>query len=165
MVTTVKDSQPHTYTCAQPSIDLSCANSYCSQAKPSCDEHVLVETCNSLIASENDELKRENEMLKMELSRLKGKGHVQPFQYNHDHMVKKVEKGSTILCAKLPEINLKTSYQKVDKTKIKKKAHVKCFECSILGHFSSECPNKKNDQAKLSRRQRSLSQRMCFGCK
>jgi hypothetical protein len=30
MVTTVKDSQPHTCTCAQPSIDLSCANSYCS---------------------------------------------------------------------------------------------------------------------------------------
>jgi hypothetical protein len=30
MVITVKDSQPHTCTCAQPSIDLSCANSYCS---------------------------------------------------------------------------------------------------------------------------------------
>jgi hypothetical protein len=29
-VTTVKDSQPHTCTCAQPSIDLSCANSCCS---------------------------------------------------------------------------------------------------------------------------------------
>jgi hypothetical protein len=65
MVTTVKDSQPHTCTCAQPSIDLSCANSYCSQAKPSYDEHVLAETWDSLIASENDELKRENEMLNM----------------------------------------------------------------------------------------------------
>jgi hypothetical protein len=42
MVTTVKDSQPHTCTCAQPSIDLSCTNSCCSQAKPSCDEHVRV---------------------------------------------------------------------------------------------------------------------------
>jgi hypothetical protein len=165
MVTTVKDSQPHTCTCAQPSIDLSCANSCCSQAKPSCDEHVLVETCDSLIASENDELKKENEMLKMELSRLKGKGYVQPSQDNRDHMVKKLKKGSTVTCAKLPQINLKTSYQKVDKTKIKKKAHVKCFECSTLGHFSSERPNKKNDQAKLSRRQTSLSQRMCFGCK
>jgi hypothetical protein len=78
MVTMVKDSQPHTCTYAKPSIDLSCANSCCSQAKPSCDEHVLVETCDSLITSENDELKRENEMLKMELSRLKGKGHMQP---------------------------------------------------------------------------------------
>jgi hypothetical protein len=42
MVTTLKDSQPHTWTCAQPSIDLSCANSCCSIAKPSCDEHVHV---------------------------------------------------------------------------------------------------------------------------
>jgi hypothetical protein len=78
MVTTVKYSQPHTCTFAQPSIDLSYANYYCSQAKPSCDEHVLVKTCDSLIASENDEVKRENEMLKMELSRLQRKGHVQP---------------------------------------------------------------------------------------
>jgi hypothetical protein len=31
MVTTVKDSQPHTCTCAQLSIDLSCVNSCCSQ--------------------------------------------------------------------------------------------------------------------------------------
>jgi hypothetical protein len=64
----------------------------------------------------------------------------------------------------LAQINLKTSYQKIDKTNIRKKAHVKCFECSTLGHFSSECPNKKIDQAKLSRRQRSLSQRRCFSC-
>jgi hypothetical protein len=119
----------------------------------------------SLIASENDELKRENEMLKMELSRLKGKSHVQQSQNNHDHMVKKLKKGSTVTCTKSPQINLKTSYQKVDKLMIKKKAHVKCFECSTLGHFSSECPNKKSDQAKPSRRQRSLSQRRCFECK
>jgi hypothetical protein len=90
MVTTVKDSQPHTCTCAQPSIDLSCANSCCSQAKPSCDEHVHVETCDSLIAIENDELKRENEILKMKLSRLKDKCHVQPSQDNRDHKVKKL---------------------------------------------------------------------------
>jgi hypothetical protein len=142
MVTKVKDSQPHTYTCAPPFIDLSCANSCCSKAKPSCDEHVLIKTCDSFIASENDEL---NEMLKMELSRLKSKGHVQPSQDNHDHMVKKLEKRSTVKCTKLPQINLKTSYQMIDKPKIKKKAHVKCFECSTLGHFSSECPNKRND--------------------
>jgi hypothetical protein len=61
MVTTVKFSQPHTCTCAPHSIDLSCSNSCCSQAKLLCDEHVLVETCDSLIASENDELKREKD--------------------------------------------------------------------------------------------------------
>jgi hypothetical protein len=132
MVKTVKHSQPHTCTFVQPSIDLSCANSCCSQAKTSCDEHVHVETYDSLITSENNELQRENEMLKMELSRLKDKGHVQPCQDNRAHMVNKLEKGSTITCAKLPQINFKTSYQKVDKTKIKKKAQVKCFECSTL---------------------------------
>jgi hypothetical protein len=93
--------------------------------KPSCDEHVLVETCDSFITSENDEFKRENEMLKMELGLLKGKGHVQSFQDNRAHIVKKLEKGSTVTCAKLPQINLKTSYQKVDKPKIKKKTLVK----------------------------------------
>jgi hypothetical protein len=96
---------------------------------------------------------------------LKGKGHVQSSQDNSDHMLKKFDKGSTVTCAKLPQINLKTFYQNIDKTKIKKKAHIKCFECSTLGHFSSECPNKKNDQAKISRRQRSLSQKRCFACK
>jgi hypothetical protein len=59
MLTMVKSSQSHTYTCAPQSIDLSCANSCDSQAKPSCDEDVLIETCDSLITSENDELKRE----------------------------------------------------------------------------------------------------------
>jgi hypothetical protein len=68
-------------------------------------------------------------MLKMELSQLKCNGHVQPYQGNCDHMVKKLEKGSTITCAKLPQINLKISYQKVEKPKIKKKSHLKCFEC------------------------------------
>jgi hypothetical protein len=96
---------------------------------------------------------------------LKGKYHVQPFQDNRDHIVKKLEKGSIITCTKLPQINLKTSYQKIDKLIIKKKAHVKYFKCSTLGHFSSECPNKKSDQANPSRRQRSLSQRRRFGCK
>jgi hypothetical protein len=118
-----------------------------------------------LIASANDELKREHEMLKIKLSQLKDEGHVQPSQDNHDHMVKKLEKGSTITCAKLSQINLKKSYQKIDKPKIKKKAHVRCFECSTLGHFSSDCPNKKVDQANISRRQRRLSQRRCFTCK
>jgi hypothetical protein len=93
MVTKVKVPQPHTCTCAPHSIDLSCANSCCSQANPSCDEHVLIETYDSLITSENDELKRENKVIKMELSRLKGKGHVQPSQDNRDHMVKKLENG------------------------------------------------------------------------
>jgi hypothetical protein len=68
MLTMVKSSEPHTCTCAPHSIDLSCANSCCSQAKPSCVEHVHAKTCDNLIAIENDELKKEIEMLKMELT-------------------------------------------------------------------------------------------------
>jgi hypothetical protein len=60
----------------------------------------------------------------MELSQLKGKCHLQPSQDNRDHMVKKLEKGSTVTFAKLPQINLKKSYQKIDKAKVKKKTHV-----------------------------------------
>jgi hypothetical protein len=66
MITKVKDSESHTCTCAPHSIDLSCAKYCCSQAKPSYDEHVLIETCDNLITSKNDELKRENGMLKMD---------------------------------------------------------------------------------------------------
>jgi hypothetical protein len=54
----------------------------------------------------------------MELSRLKGKGHVQQSQDNCDYMVKKFEKRSTITCAKLPQIDLKKSYKKLGKPKI-----------------------------------------------
>jgi hypothetical protein len=82
-------------------------------------------------------------MLKMELCRLKDRYHMQSSQDNRDHMVKKLEKGSTVTCAKMSQINLKISYSKVDKIEIKKKTHVKCFDCLTLGHFSSECPNKK----------------------
>jgi hypothetical protein len=110
MVTKIKDYKSHTCTCTPPFINLSFANSYCSQAKPLCDEYIFVKTCDSFIASKNDEFKRENKMLKMELSRLKDKGHVQPSQNNRDHMVKKLEMGSTVTCVKLPQIKLKTSY-------------------------------------------------------
>jgi hypothetical protein len=136
MVTMVKDSQPHTCTCAQPSIDLSYANFCCFQAKPSCDEHVLVEIYDSFIASENDELKRENKMLKMELSLLKGKGHVQPSQDNRAHMVKKVEMGSTVTCAKLPQINLSaqhwdTSHPNVPTIKVIKQSPIEDKEAYL----------------------------------
>uniref|UniRef100_K3ZLZ5 Uncharacterized protein n=1 Tax=Setaria italica TaxID=4555 RepID=K3ZLZ5_SETIT len=59
-------------------------------------EHVFVESYNDLVAQENDELMQEVERLKKDLSELKGKSQVQPSQDNHEIMVKKVEKGSTV---------------------------------------------------------------------
>ena len=61
VLTTVKSHQPltHKCTCSQVQIDLSCANPYYSQEKQSSVEHVLVESCDDLIAKKNDNLKQE----------------------------------------------------------------------------------------------------------
>ena len=96
VITSVKSYQPltHTCTCSQVQIMLSCDKPCCSQATNSCVEHVVAESCDDLIAEENDELKREVEELKMEMIKLKSKGQVQPSQDNRNDMVKKLEKGS-----------------------------------------------------------------------
>ena len=96
VLTSVKSYQPlsHTCTCSQVQIMLSCHKSCCSQATNSYVEHVVAESCDDLITEENDELKREVEVLKIEMIKLKSKGQVQPSQDNHDNMVKKLENGS-----------------------------------------------------------------------
>ena len=68
-----------------------------------CYENVVVESCNDLIAKENDELKQEVQKLMKDLARLKGKGiesNAQPSQDNREDVVKKLEKGSTVTCSK-----------------------------------------------------------------
>ena len=68
-----------------------------------CFEDVVVESCDDLIAKENDELQQEIQRLVKDLARLKGKSiesNVQPSQDNHEDMVKKLEKGSTVTCSK-----------------------------------------------------------------
>jgi hypothetical protein len=66
-----------------------------SQASQSSIEHVLVESCDDLIAKENDELKQEVEKLQKDLYVLKEMSKVQPSQDNREDMVKKLKKGST----------------------------------------------------------------------
>jgi hypothetical protein len=60
-------------------------------------EQVLVETCDEAIGKENDHLKREVKKLELEVNKLKKQAKVQPPQDNHSNMVKKVEKGRTVL--------------------------------------------------------------------
>ncbi|RLN12513.1 hypothetical protein C2845_PM09G01270 [Panicum miliaceum] len=72
-------------------IDKSCSNP-CNEK---CFENVIVESCDDLIAKENDELKQEVERLMKDLARLKGKNIAQPSQDNREDMVKKLEKGAT----------------------------------------------------------------------
>ena len=66
-------------------------------------ENVVVESCDNLIAKENDELKQEVESLMKDLYRLKSKdieSNVQPSQHNREDIVKKLEKESTVTCSK-----------------------------------------------------------------
>uniref|UniRef100_K3Y388 Uncharacterized protein n=1 Tax=Setaria italica TaxID=4555 RepID=K3Y388_SETIT len=97
VITLVKSIQPltHTCSCSQVKINSSCTNLCCSQASQSSIEHVFVESCDDLVAQENDELIQQVERLKKDLSELNGKSQVQPSQDNREDMVKKLDKGST----------------------------------------------------------------------
>jgi hypothetical protein len=96
VLSSVTSTQPlsHTWTSSHVNIELSCTKLCCSQASQSSIEHVIVETCDDLIAKENDQLIQEVERLMYDLSKLKGKSQGQPCQDNRDNMVKKLEKGS-----------------------------------------------------------------------
>ena len=88
--------------------------------KEKCNKNVVVELCDDLITKENDELKQEVERLMKNLTRLKGKGiesNVQSSQDNHEDMVKKLEKWSTVTCSK----------------------------CHQKGHKSNKCPQSKKN--------------------
>ncbi|RLM85484.1 hypothetical protein C2845_PM04G11540 [Panicum miliaceum] len=59
-------------------------------------KQVIVEDCNDNLVQENEVLKQEVERLLKDLTKMKGKGDVQPSQDNRETMVKKLEKGSTV---------------------------------------------------------------------
>jgi hypothetical protein len=74
-----------------------------SQASQSSIEHVLVESCDDLIAKET---------LQKDLYVLKEKSKVQPSQDNCEDMVKKIEKGSTI-ASSTPQQHTRTHKHKI----------------------------------------------------
>jgi hypothetical protein len=57
---------------------------------------VSVETCDYLIAQENNHLKREVKKIELEVNKLKKQAKVQPTQDNRSDVVKKLEKEKTI---------------------------------------------------------------------
>jgi hypothetical protein len=166
VLSSVKSIQPpsHTCTCSQAQINLSCANDCLSQASQSRIENVLVESCDDLIAKENDKLKQEVEKLQKDLYVLKEKSKVQPSQDNCEDMVKKLEKGSTVTSL-TPQQHTMTHKNKIqEKSKvgqvksqyspIKHKAQESlskklkssnkwsvCYKCREKGHFADSCPN------------------------
>jgi cobalamin biosynthesis Co2+ chelatase CbiK len=106
VLSSVKSIQPlsHTCTCSQVQVNLSCANDCLSQASQSSIEYVFVESCDDLIAKENDQLKQEVEKLQKDLYVLKEKRKVQPSQDNHEDMVKKLDRDQSSLAQSLNNI-------------------------------------------------------------
>jgi hypothetical protein len=76
---------------------------------------VSVETCDDLIAQENDHLKREVKKLELEVNKLKKQAKVQPPQDNHSNVLKKLEKGKIA-----PKIASQPSKKQVQNEKDKK---------------------------------------------
>jgi hypothetical protein len=137
-----------------------------SQASQYSIEYVLVESCDDLIAKENDELKQEVEKFQNDLYVLKQKSKMQPSQDNREDMVKKLEKGSTVTRS-IPQQHTMTHKNKIqEKRKVgqaksqyrptKHKAQESlskkprssnkwrvCYKCREKGHFADSCPSVK----------------------
>jgi len=90
--------------CAIPIYKVDASNSCINLIEESCSnpcfENVFVESCDDLIAKENDGLKQEVKRFMKDFARLKGKSIVQPSKDNHEDMVNKLEKGVTVTCFK-----------------------------------------------------------------
>jgi hypothetical protein len=167
VIENLKSQQPQSCTCIQIEIILPCANACCSSTSKSSFELKFPGTKDDTC----QEFKEENERLKMSLTQLKGKCTAQPSQDNRDHMVKKLETGTTVACTKSLEENVKDlriSKRKEQKKKINTfakslnrastqgniqgndqatlhtKKSKKCSECFEKEHLIRSCPYIKN---------------------
>jgi hypothetical protein len=181
VIENLKSQQPHSCTCIQIDTILPCANACCPSTSKSSFELELAGTNDDTY----QKLKEENERLKMSLTQLKGKGIAQPSQDNRDHMVKKLETGTTVACTKSLEENVKDlriAKKRKQKNKIKTsskslnhasiqgniqgndqatlhtKKNKKCSECFEEGHLIRSCPYIKNGLII------NKDDRLCFKC-
>jgi hypothetical protein len=173
VLTNLKSYQPHICTCIQIETILSCANKCCSQESQSSIELDFSGTSNVSYAKENNELNEENERLRRSLTKLKGKCHAQPSQGNHDNLVKKLEKGTTVVCTKPLQKNTKLSKKGMSKIQGEKiNAHTicsnnvpmcfnkerskrsdrRCYGCKDKCHEIGSCPHLKNQDRARSRK-------------
>jgi hypothetical protein len=129
--------------------------------------------------------KKKNERLKMSLTELKGKCIAQPSQDNRDHMVKKLETGTTEACTNTLKENvndLRIAKRREQKKKINTsseslnhasiqgniqgnnqvtlhtKRSRKCSECFEKGHSIRSCPYIKKDLISTK------DDKLCFKC-
>jgi hypothetical protein len=163
-----KFQQSHSCTCIQIETILPCANACCPSTSKSSFELEFAGTKDDTYQN----LKEENERLKMSLTQLKGKCIAQPSQDNRDHMVKKLEMGTTVACTETLEENVKDlriakrkeqkkkintstkslnhastegNIQGNDQATLHTKRSKKCSECFEKGHSIRLCPYIKND--------------------
>jgi hypothetical protein len=96
MVTSVKHFQPHTQECTySPNfVNPICVNACCSQSPQSNVKQINVNSCDDLIAEENDILKLEVKRLEQKVKMLEKQAKVRPPQANRRNMVNNLEKGS-----------------------------------------------------------------------
>jgi hypothetical protein len=125
-------------------IDESCSNPF----NEKCYENVVVESCDDLIAKENDELKQEVERLGRDLARLKGKSIVQPSQDNQEDMVKKLEKGATMTCFKCHREGHKSYKCSQTKKMVPDEKNKKSF--TIKSYLIYTKPNRRNKSKSTS---------------
>jgi hypothetical protein len=167
VIENLKSQQPHSCTYNQIGTILPCANACCLSTSKSSFELKFPRTKDDTC----QELKEENERLKMSLTQLKGKCTAQPSQDNRDHMVKKLETGTTVACTKSLEENVKDlrivkrkeqkkkintsakslnhasmqgNIQGNDQVTLHTKKSKKCSECFEEGHCIRSCPYIKN---------------------
>jgi hypothetical protein len=143
VVSSVKFLQPLTPTCTCSLVnnEFACTKPCCSQASQSSIEHVFVESCDDLVAQENDELKQEVEKLKRDLYLLKGESQVQPSQDNHDNMVKKLEKGSTV-ARSTPQQHIKINKSKIQEKEKGMPLHI----TPPSSRLKKQSPRREEDQ-------------------
>jgi hypothetical protein len=181
VIENLKSQQPHSCTCIQIETISSCANACCPSTNKSSFELTIAGTKDDT----HQKLKEENKRLKMSLTQLKGKCIAQPSQDNRDHMVKKLETGTTVACTKTPKENVKdlriakrreqkkkinTSSKSLNHASIQgniqgnnqvtlhTKRSKKCSECFEKGHSIRSCPYIKNDLIS------NKDDKLCFKC-
>jgi hypothetical protein len=182
VIENLKSQQPHSCRCVQIETILPCANACCSPASISFFELEFPGINNVAY----QELKEENERLRMSLTQLKGKCIAQPSQDNHDDMVKKLESGTTVACTKSLEKNVKdlrnvkrkeqknktnTSMKSLnhasiqgniqgnDQATLYTKKNKKCSECFEKGHLIRSCPYIKENGLVINK-----EDKKCFRC-
>ena len=145
VIENLKSQQPHSCTCIQIDTILPCANACCPSTSKSSFELEFAGTKDDTY----QKLKEENERLKMSLTQLKGKCIAQPSQDNRDHMVKKLETGTTVACTTSLEENVKDlriAKRKEQKKKINTSA-------KSLNHASMQGSIQGNNQVTLHTRE------------